>query len=516
MPEKTGCWRSETSRKGRLVEHTKMGSFRGMKKGNRYSGGVPTLGWCFIPNLKVQVSGKPSEEPTLPVSTRHLTEWSMPVQKHGFQGGMGHGSRKTWKTCGRLQRKGFAMSFESWADGELVGLYGVKIGKCFFGESMFNKRNDASSALWSASSCGKKRDPADRLPDANRAPVRMGAHEIPRKIYLQLKDWSQDTLKKGTVTNTTRAGAASWSQVYPHKGQKSYRIQLSVPLAVLLGLGISLVAAFYLGLLAEKSAAAADSPVVSVPAEMPLSAEKDEDPPFFSLSKEQSIQEELDRAALERLTRKTVNWVKKESKPEPPKTEDDKEKSLHLCHHQRKSHKSWNELAPRLCEYDQTAGSTSPVLVDIPEADHPKNLWPKWRRFNPSANRNRLNTPFRFFRTSKRNRKARSALKDEGFPGASFSNTSLLTIPLPGPCGQDGKTDINSLQRIKTLKFIESTQVTRFWKLLFYANQPLHWKQESGLLIKEGYWKRCLSISIPVRPTIPLLLHCPCYWGMKS
>ena len=113
------------------------------------------------------------------------------------------------------------------------------------------------------------------------------------------------------------------------RAKKSYRIQLSVPLAVLLlGLGgISLVAAFYLGLVAGKSLRQPpDSPVVSVPAEMPLSAEKDEDPlEFFNLSKEQSIQEELDRAALERLTRKTRELSQKESKPEPPKTEDDEE-----------------------------------------------------------------------------------------------------------------------------------------------------------------------------------------------
>ena len=128
------------------------------------------------------------------------------------------------------------------------------------------------------------------------------------------------------------------------RAKKSYRIQLSVPLAVLLlGLGgISLVAAFYLGLVAGKSLRQPpDSPVVSVPAEMPLSAEKDEDPlEFFNLSKEQSIQEELDRAALERLTRKTRELSQKESKPEPPKTEDDQKKISSTCVIiQRKSHK---------------------------------------------------------------------------------------------------------------------------------------------------------------------------------
>ena len=45
----------------------------------------------------------------------------------------------------QLHRKGDAHSVEVWQDGELVGgLYGVAIGKVFFGESMFSKANDAS------------------------------------------------------------------------------------------------------------------------------------------------------------------------------------------------------------------------------------------------------------------------------------------------------------------------------------------------------------------------------------
>ena len=124
------------------------------------------------------------------------------------------------------------------------------------------------------------------------------------------------------------------------RAKKSYRIQLSVPLAVLLlGLGgISLVAAFYLGLVAGKSLRQPpDSPVISVPAEMPLSAEKDEDPlEFFNLSKEQSIQEELDRAALERLTRKTRELSQKESSPNLPRPRTIKKNLFHLCPHPAK------------------------------------------------------------------------------------------------------------------------------------------------------------------------------------
>ncbi len=44
-----------------------------------------------------------------------------------------------------LHRRGHAHSFEAWRDGELVGgLYGIAIGRIFFGESMFSRADDAS------------------------------------------------------------------------------------------------------------------------------------------------------------------------------------------------------------------------------------------------------------------------------------------------------------------------------------------------------------------------------------
>ncbi len=44
-----------------------------------------------------------------------------------------------------LHKAGYAHSAEAWKDGELVGgLYGVKLGKVFFGESMFSKESNAS------------------------------------------------------------------------------------------------------------------------------------------------------------------------------------------------------------------------------------------------------------------------------------------------------------------------------------------------------------------------------------
>ena len=44
-----------------------------------------------------------------------------------------------------LHASGHAHSLEVWAEGELIGgLYGVKLGRAFFGESMFSRRRDAS------------------------------------------------------------------------------------------------------------------------------------------------------------------------------------------------------------------------------------------------------------------------------------------------------------------------------------------------------------------------------------
>lgn len=46
---------------------------------------------------------------------------------------------------GRLHEQGFAVSVEAFVDGALSGvLYGVVIGRCFFGESMFSELENGS------------------------------------------------------------------------------------------------------------------------------------------------------------------------------------------------------------------------------------------------------------------------------------------------------------------------------------------------------------------------------------
>ena len=51
----------------------------------------------------------------------------------------------------RMHRLGYAHSIEAWRDGELAGgLYGLALGKVFFGESMFARATDASKVCLAA------------------------------------------------------------------------------------------------------------------------------------------------------------------------------------------------------------------------------------------------------------------------------------------------------------------------------------------------------------------------------
>jgi leucyl/phenylalanyl-tRNA--protein transferase len=48
-----------------------------------------------------------------------------------------------------LHRMGYAHSVEAWRGGRLAGgLYGISLGRCFFGESMFTKESNASKAAF--------------------------------------------------------------------------------------------------------------------------------------------------------------------------------------------------------------------------------------------------------------------------------------------------------------------------------------------------------------------------------
>lgn len=105
-----------------------------------------------------------------------------------------HGQDGTWITPEmqqayiELHDAGYADSYEAWQDGILVGgLYGVRLGKAFFGESMFSLVSNASKAAF-AGMIHSLVEEGVTLCDcqvANDHTLSLGAIEISRGEYLQ-------------------------------------------------------------------------------------------------------------------------------------------------------------------------------------------------------------------------------------------------------------------------------------------------------------------------------------------
>ena len=105
------------------------------------------------------------------------------------------GQKGTWiveqmqKAYLELYEMGFAHSVESYLDGKLVGgLYGVAMGKAFFGESMFSYVNDASKICLKALSdvLGERGYHFIDCQIRTDHLVRQGACEIDRDIFLDI------------------------------------------------------------------------------------------------------------------------------------------------------------------------------------------------------------------------------------------------------------------------------------------------------------------------------------------
>ncbi|MFH2133852.1 MAG: leucyl/phenylalanyl-tRNA--protein transferase [Pseudomonadota bacterium] len=86
-----------------------------------------------------------------------------------------------------LHRMGYAHSVEVWMDNELVGgLYGISIGKMFYGESMFSRRTDASKIAL-AHLCAQLQRWGFGMIDCQMNTAHLaslGAREIPRQAFV--------------------------------------------------------------------------------------------------------------------------------------------------------------------------------------------------------------------------------------------------------------------------------------------------------------------------------------------
>jgi leucyl/phenylalanyl-tRNA--protein transferase len=89
----------------------------------------------------------------------------------------------------RLHQLGYAHSVETWHAGRLVGgLYGVAIGRVFYGESMFSRMTDASKVAL-VHLCAQLRRWEFALIDCQMHTTHlasMGAQAIPRQLFIEL------------------------------------------------------------------------------------------------------------------------------------------------------------------------------------------------------------------------------------------------------------------------------------------------------------------------------------------
>ena len=87
-----------------------------------------------------------------------------------------------------LHRHGYAHSVEAWQSGRLVGgLYGVIIGRVFFGESMFSLVSNSSKVAFVRLVDQLKRMKFELIDCQVKTDhlLRFGAREIPRKLFLE-------------------------------------------------------------------------------------------------------------------------------------------------------------------------------------------------------------------------------------------------------------------------------------------------------------------------------------------
>ena len=163
-----------------------------------YNEGEPILWWSLDPRLIIR-PGEMKVSKSLWHTLKSGT-FKNNIDTH-FREVMQHcattprdGQNGTWITndileayC-RLHELGFAHSFETYQDGKLVGgLYGIAIGKAFFGESMFHTVSDASKVAFYHLHQFLQRHDFKLIDCQQETPhlKSLGAYTIPRHVFLE-------------------------------------------------------------------------------------------------------------------------------------------------------------------------------------------------------------------------------------------------------------------------------------------------------------------------------------------
>ena len=176
---------------GRLLDAYRRGIFPW------YSGGEPILWWSpdprmvlFCDELKVSRSlaknmRNKGYEVTVDSCFEDILLQCSKTRKDGAGTWLGPAMRKAYLA---LHRSGHARSVETWHNGRLVGgLYGVSIGRMFYGESMFSTETDASKVALVGLVEDLRRRGVPLIDCQQRTPLlaSLGAREIPRREFLR-------------------------------------------------------------------------------------------------------------------------------------------------------------------------------------------------------------------------------------------------------------------------------------------------------------------------------------------
>jgi leucyl/phenylalanyl-tRNA--protein transferase len=183
-----------------------------------YNEGDPILWWSpdprfvlFPTELQVAKSMRPYfNQQKFQVSFDHDFEAVMRACQGANRTGQ---SGETWITEDmiaayvQVHQMGYAHSVEVWQEGKLVGgLYGISLGKIFFGESMFARASNASKFGF-ITLVQKLRDKGFVLIDCQQQTRHLGslgARAISREQFLQ---YLEENKKAQTLTG-------SWAQVF--------------------------------------------------------------------------------------------------------------------------------------------------------------------------------------------------------------------------------------------------------------------------------------------------------------
>jgi leucyl/phenylalanyl-tRNA--protein transferase len=171
-------------------------SFPGMKTIRFYGGALIPASYCFqkrfILARACNRNSKKDDSGLAPM--KRLGQLYVIAKPPG-----GVGQDSTWITpevehaYKNLHSLGYAHSAEAWLDDNLVGgLYGIRLGKVFFGESMFSHENNASKFAFISYVKQLKLEGVELIDCQVYTPhlETLGARMIPRKEFTAfLKRW---------------------------------------------------------------------------------------------------------------------------------------------------------------------------------------------------------------------------------------------------------------------------------------------------------------------------------------